>query len=179
VALDNEAPSRRSTKVAKTMDSSRAGTPARKGNHRKEGMAGSARCGNVGARKATMPQGCRARRQLHACKRVRAWRELVLALSCHGGATALKRGPVQVWPAAWGGLIVTRPRSEPDLAKGELGTETSSALTKIPHDSPTRQSLRQRANDLRLRWASLGPQRSPKEPLTEAGFAGLWYTSLS
>jgi len=48
----------------------------------------------------------------------------VLALSCHGGATVLQRGPVQVWPAAWGGLIVTHPWSEPALVKGELGTKT-------------------------------------------------------
>jgi len=64
-------------------------------------------------------------------------------------------------------------------SEGSRPRRTPSALTKIPNDSPTNQPLGQRANDLRLHWVSLGTQRSPTKPLTEAGFVGLWRPSLS
>jgi len=84
-----------------------------------------------------------------------------------------------------GGILYPRRRRSPVVdrrcrpPRSQLSCSLPSALTKIPNDSPTKQPLAHRTNDLHLRRALLGHQRSLTQSLTEAGFVGFWYPSLS
>lgn len=51
----------------------------------------------------------------------------------------------------------------------------ASALTNTPKNSPTKRPLRRRANDSRLRWASLALPQSPTKQQLESCLTGRWH----
>ena len=157
---------------------SRAPTPVGRGRVARGGTPPAARVGGQQRRPTVTPQPAAAVSAAHV------HRDGGHVHHCHGGRQRCKpTHPRRKRESPPGGASApctsARGIGRGRGVSGQMASLPPSALTEIPNDSPTKQPLGQRANDLRLRWASLGPQRSPTQPLTEAGFVGVWYPSLS